>query len=168
MTLYIPAGIPSFKRDKHIVEAAHRLAMVKLATEDLEHSFVSACEIERDGITYTYDTFRMLSQFMPNAKFMMALGSDAYATLPIWYKAKELAKLTGFVWVARAYDDAEYARRNVAESGINARSIEVHTSLPDVSSTVIRECLASDHSVSKMLDPKVESYIKQHKLYTSL
>ncbi len=58
--LYMPAGIPSFKRDQRLASPADRVAMVRLAVADRPLSAVSLREVERSGVTYPVDTLEEL------------------------------------------------------------------------------------------------------------
>ena len=79
--LYIPAGVPSFKRGRRIASGEDRVAMARLATRSLPHSAVSTREIERAGVTYTVDTLRELRADWPEGtRLVFVMGEDSLAT----------------------------------------------------------------------------------------
>lgn len=66
VVLFMPAGRPAFKLDKNVTSAEDRYAMTLLATADNPHFLASRFEIDREGVTYTADTLRILRDAYPS------------------------------------------------------------------------------------------------------
>ncbi len=115
----------------------HRMAMAKLAFEDISGVFVGAYESPsyRTGPIYTYDTISILKKKYPNWNFHLIVGSDN-ADVSSWHEGQALLQLLGSVIVVPRTDDR--------------------------SSTSVRTGL---HSSLPTLNPKVANYIKVHGLY---
>ena len=54
--IFLPAGDPWQKQDTAVSGPAHRLAMVRLAIDDVDYFTVDDREMHRAGPTYTIDT----------------------------------------------------------------------------------------------------------------
>ena len=56
--IFIPAGIQPFKRDKKVTESNIRYKMIQEALKDYEGLEVSEYEINKNGVSYTYETLQ--------------------------------------------------------------------------------------------------------------
>ena len=56
--IFMPAGNPPHKRKNSIIDSSFRLDMVKLAIEDYKDFIVSDYEIEKQGLSFTYETLK--------------------------------------------------------------------------------------------------------------
>lgn len=54
--IFVPARIQPFKQDRQATSGEHRMNMLRLATEGMDGAEISAYELEKDGISYTYQT----------------------------------------------------------------------------------------------------------------
>lgn len=162
--VFVPAALPSFKRDKDLAPFEQRLEMCELATRDFEKFEVSDIEGRRDGISYTVDTVReLLESDYASARLYFIIGSDAFLTLPKWRESKELASLVDFAVLMRSDDDAESVMDVARELG--ARAHLVNGERMDVSSSLIREILQEGASPKGFLDDAVLDYIEKEGLY---
>ena len=90
----VPAGDPWRKADRAVTQAQTRLRLVEAAAAALPWTEVSAIEVDRDGPTYTLDTFEELATAEPAAAWWFLLGEDALADLPHWHEPKRLVQRT--------------------------------------------------------------------------
>ena len=163
--LFVPAGVPSFKRDARIVSGADRLAMIELATAGEERFVPCDIELRREGVTYSVDTLHELTALCPDDEFFFICGYDALATLPLWHRAGELAGLATFVGIPR-----EGCRREQVESALLASPAAFRVAFldmdpVDVSSTQVRALLESGGDASALVPCAVLDYIEAHGLY---
>lgn len=164
--VYIPAGIPSFKRDRRIAPGADRLAMVRLAIGGRPACFASGCEVFREGVTYTADTLDLLARELPgDARLFLVMGADAFATLPEWHRADDVARRCDIVWAARAGQDRDAARVHVSSWGVDVEVHELRARIPRVSSTELRGLLGRGQDVGALVSPEVLDYIRRRGLY---
>ena len=139
--VFMPAGNPVFKKDQHVTDARVRLDWVTRAVAGNPHFDVSPLEVNREGATFTVDTFRELREHYPeNVEFYFIIGSDAAASIGKWRDVKALAELTKLV-VATGRPgtmDEESLRRAI----LKAVSFDVHfvrVSSLEISSSIIRQ-----------------------------
>lgn len=178
--LFIPAADPPHKR-RRITPAAHRLAMVRLATAGHPSFRVSTLEIERDGRSYTVDTLRALRARLPAAELTLLIGLDAFREIGTWKAYRSLFELTDLaVWTrppfalrtprallpVAAQSDFCYGRDKKTlrhRTGKQIRFLTV-TAL-DVSASAIRQRLRRGQSIRYLVPPAVERYLVRHRLY---
>ncbi|AXH98949.1 nicotinate-nucleotide adenylyltransferase [Sporosarcina sp. PTS2304] len=153
----MPAAIPPHKSTAGDATAAQRLQMVKLAVDDLEGLRASAFEIERGGVSYTFDTMSQLVEEEPDVEFHFIIGGDMIDQLSSWYRIEDLLKIITFVGV----------RRPGAKSSSELPVQLVETPQLDLSSTLIRQRFLNGGTVQLLLPSAVEAYIREERLYGS-
>ena len=167
--IFIPARLPPHKAEP-VVEAAHRLEMVRLAVAEDQRFLVCDCELGRTEASYTIETVRQLQSSLGSGTHLFWLiGSDMVADLPSWQKIAELVELIEIIVVSRPGSAGpEYC---VLESALMVEQIKrlrehkIDLPLIDISSTQIRKRIGAEQSVRYLLPRVVEEYIVQHKLY---
>ncbi len=167
--IFIPARLPPHKAEP-VVEAAHRLEMVRLAVAQDHRFLVCDCELGRAEPSYTIETVRqMQSSLGSETHLFWLIGSDMVADLPSWQKIAELLELIEIIVVSRAglvepdYSALESALTVEQIKRLQANKIDLP--LIDISSTQIRKRIGAEQSVRYLLPRVVEEYITQHKLY---
>ena len=167
--IFIPARLPPHKAEP-VVEAAHRLEMVRLAVAQDHRFLVCDCELGRAEPSYTIETVRqMQSSLGSETHLFWLIGSDMVADLPSWQKIAELLELIEIIVVSRAglvepdYSALESALTVEQIKRLQANKIDLP--LIDISSTQIRKRIGAEQSVRYLLPRVVEDYIAQHKLY---
>lgn len=152
---FLPDLIPPHVDHKEAVAAADRVAMLKLAIADNPFFGLELGEINRGGVSYTYDTIQALKQRHPDTDYYFIIGGDMVDYLPTWHKIDELVKLVNFVAVRRlgAKNEAQYP--------------VIWVDVPEVafSSTDIRRRVQMGQSIRYMVPAAVATYIKEHHLY---
>jgi nicotinate-nucleotide adenylyltransferase len=159
----VPAGQAPGK-DKPIVSAAHRLAMVEagltLLPADMRRRIeVETMETRREGPTYTVDTLEILVRQYPHDTWRLVLGADAWAGHAIWRRPERILELATPLVFARedqipAQDSAE------GDPAIHVRDFAV-----PISATRIRDVLHGSQDALSMLPSPVLTYIRKHGLY---
>ena len=151
---FVPSNDPPHKEASN-TNVKHRVEMTQLAIESNPHFKVNTIEMERSGISYTYDTLNELIHQYKDTKFYFIIGGDMVEYLPKWHRIEELVELVTFVGVKRKGHDLQ-----------SPYPIErVDIPIFEVSSTFIRERVNQGGSTKYMLPEGVESYIKEHSLY---
>ncbi|MDV6378537.1 nicotinate-nucleotide adenylyltransferase [Sporosarcina sp. GW1-11] len=153
----MPTAIPPHKTTSGDATAEQRLTMVKLAVDDIEGLRASAFEIERGGVSYTFDTMSQLVKEEPEVEFYFIIGGDMIDLLPSWYRIEDLLKIITFIGVRRP------GATNTSELPIQL----VETPQLDLSSTLIRQRFLNGGTVQLLLPPAVEAYIREERLYES-
>lgn len=166
VVLFIPAGVPVFKRDRRVAPAADRLAMCRLAVADNPFFDVSDIEIRRGGDTYTVDTLReMRAHYPDNVEFWFIIGADAVASISLWRESDAIAQLCKLAAVTRPGFQLDSATRaQVDEAGaFDVRYLQA-TAL-SVSSSDLRERLEQCLSIRYLTTDGVCDYIREKGLY---
>ena len=99
--LLMPEYEPPHVDKKETIDEKHRLKMLELAIEGIEGLGIETIELERKGISYTYDTMKLLTEQHPDTDYYFIIGADMVDYLPKWYRIDELVELVQFVGVQR-------------------------------------------------------------------
>lgn len=164
--VFVPAGVPVFKKHQRVTDAADRLAMVRLAVAGNQAFDASSIEIDRGGDTYTVDTLRALRAHYPdNVELFFITGADAVRSIVAWKDSAQVARLVRFIAATRpGYDLAEVRRElESASEGFSIDFFEV-TSLA-VSSSDLRARVAAGKSIRYLTMDAVRRYIEDRGLY---
>lgn len=158
--VWLPAGRQWQKPDQIMAAAVHRATMVRRLITGEPRFVLDERELHRRGPSFTADTLREFASQNPGAELMFLIGQDQYARLPTWYQVETVTKLATLVVVPR---DGEAV---VTPPGLPAHRLRV-LSMPDIplSSTAVRDAVASGEDISPMVGAEVASYIASHRLY---
>ena len=165
--IFIPAGQPRLKPGEPSASPQQRLEMLRLAVDDTSGFEVSDIELRRPGPTLTVETLRELRrEFGGGVELCFILGLDVLARFDQWLEPErvmELARLlavsrpgyTGFDW------PGFYARNPYALDRVTC----LDSTAIDVSASELRQRISTGASVSGLLPPAVEGYIRDNGLY---
>ncbi|GAA5349886.1 nicotinate-nucleotide adenylyltransferase [Streptococcus uberis] len=151
----MPEYLPPHVDTKSTIDEKHRLEMVKLAIDSVEGLDVETLELERKGVSYTYDTMKLLIEKNPDVDYYFIIGADMVDYLPKWHKIDELVKMVQFVGVQRP----KY------KAGTSYPLIWVDVPLMDISSSMIRQFIKSNRQPNYLLPKAVLEYINKEGLY---
>ena len=165
--ILVPAGQPTFKVNRKITPAEHRLQMLRLAVQGRPGLEVSSMEIDRPGPTYTVDTLAELRRRPgPQAEIYFILGWDSLSQLLDWHEPHRLIELSRLVAVPRPGSprpDMKDLERKIP--GISKNVIFLTGPNIDISATVIRDKVARGEKIGDLVPATVAEYVKKHKLY---
>ena len=153
--LLMPEYGPPHVDKKETIDEQHRLKMLELAIEGIEGLGIETIELERKGISYTYDTMKLLTEQHPDTDYYFIIGADMVDYLPKWYRIDELVELVQFVGVQRP----RY------KTGTSYPVIWVDVPLMDISSSMVRDFLAQGRTPNFLLPQSVLDYIEKEGLY---
>ena len=153
--LLMPEYQPPHVDKKETIPEHHRLKMLELAIEGIEGLDIETIELERKGISYTYDTMKILTEQHPDTDYYFIIGADMVDYLPKWYRIDELVDMVQFVGVQRP----RY------KGGTSYPVIWVDVPLMDISSSMVRDFLAQGRKPNFLLPQPVLDYIEKEGLY---
>lgn len=153
--LLMPEYQPPHVDKKETIPEHHRLKMLELAIEGIEGLAIEAIELERKGISYTYDTMKILTEQHPDTDYYFIIGADMVDYLPKWYRIDELVDMVQFVGVQRP----RY------KTGTSYPVIWVDVPLMDISSSMVRDFIAQGRKPNFLLPQPVLDYIEKEGLY---
>ena len=173
----IPAAQSPLK-DQATVDAAHRLAMLKLAVADLKGVAVDARELGRPGPSYTVNTLEGLRhEYGAERPLVWIMGADILSTLPRWSRWRALLDFAHVVVIGRP--DAEPHPSEVSdwlrEHKVDKASLlsrpgggvfTLAQPLLDISSSDIRTMIAEGRDPRFLLPDGVMEYISNHALFS--
>lgn len=164
--LFIPAGQPWLKSNSTILEAKHRVEMVKLAINDKVHFKLSMLEIDRNGPSYTVDTLEQLHHYYNKVAIYFILGWDNLAQLPLWHKPQRIVQLCHLVVVPRVdypFPDLAFLGKKIPN--ISQVTTILNSPCIDINSSVIRERIRQGLPINRLVPKRVYKYITEKKLY---
>jgi len=153
----MPTSIPPHKADPSDATPEQRLRMVEIAISDTPGLSSSSFEVDRGGVSYTFDTMKALTELEPGAKFFFIIGGDMIDMLHKWYKIDELMKIVTFVGVTRP--------GTIGETRYPITMVKIPEI--DLSSTLIRDRLQTGGTIQFLVPDDVETYIRQEGLYAN-
>ena len=160
---FIPASQAPLRDAPVRVSSAQRLEMLKIALEKFPYPFsIEECEIQRGEISYAIDTAKFLSAKYQNRKFKWIVGADHIEKLNKWKDIDDLSKIVSFICAKRIEFNEDIS---ALPPCVNLEFFDF-TPIPH-SSTKIRENLADGKRNLFMLDPNVEKFILENKLYNT-
>lgn len=173
--LMIPLDV-AVHRPQPMGSSAQRLEMCRLAA--YPHSIINVDdrEIRRGGGSYTVDTLEELrEEHGPNQSLVWLMGRDSmdgFTEWEGWQRILELAHLVvmqrpGYAWDTSLPDELQPYQSEQLE-GVSGSIVLKTVQQQDISSTQIREKLASGEFVRGALDENVRKYLLNNAIYTSV
>ena len=151
----MPEYLPPHVDKKETIDERHRLKMLELAIEGVEGLEIETLELDRKGISYTYDSMKILTEANPDTDFYFIIGADMVDYLPKWHRIDELIQMVQFVGVQRP----KY------KAGTSYPVIWVDLPLLDISSSMIRDFIKQGRTPNYLLPAGVLEYIEKEGLY---
>tara|TARA_R110002049_G_scaffold2750_10_gene22431 strand:- start:69259 stop:69873 length:615 start_codon:yes stop_codon:yes gene_type:complete len=166
---WIPVAQSPLKGRGPIAADQARLGMLHLALDAVDGHAIDDREIRRGEISYTVDTVGELRSDFPDAEIIMIIGSDSLATMPQWHRPKELLESVIPAVVQRGGEDE--IDFSILKDFVSPQRIELFRrhviAMPviELSSSEMRERLASGRSIRFRTPRSVEAFIQAENLY---
>jgi nicotinate-nucleotide adenylyltransferase len=145
--------------------------MLELALAGHEQIKVSRLEIERGGVSYTFETLAAVKNQKPEATLLLLMGADSLHDLPTWREPGRICELAIPAVVRRggsAEPDFSVLSALVSPQRlIEIRAAQVEMPLIELSSTDLRSRAGEGRSLRFRTPRAVEKYIETHRLYRS-
>jgi nicotinate-nucleotide adenylyltransferase len=131
--------------------------MAELAAKEIENAFVSDCEIQRKGVSYSLDTVLYLKKrYKLEVNPGLIIGDDLIPGFHHWHRVDELVTEADIIVLHRGSVeqlDFPYPHRYLS-----------NTMVP-LSSSDVRMKISNNLPVDRDLPARVLSYIKERNLY---
>ncbi|MFM7646136.1 MAG: nicotinate (nicotinamide) nucleotide adenylyltransferase [Sphingomonadales bacterium] len=145
------------KKESTLLNEYHRLHLATLATERDSRIKPSDIEFSLPKPSFTIDTLVYLKEKHPHHEFRIIMGADSFQNLTRWKNYQTL--------IAQ-YEILVYPRLGyTVENAIGARATIIDAPMLQLSSTYIRDCIASGKSVRYMLPDSVIEEIERGGYY---
>ncbi|MBI2617647.1 nicotinate (nicotinamide) nucleotide adenylyltransferase [Candidatus Gottesmanbacteria bacterium] len=118
---------------------------------------LSTIAISRESITYTIDVVKELVRDASNRYFWI-VGSDVMGEFSRWRDYKKLSRMIEFLVFPRK----DYPIKSLPQG---FHRIEGSLLLSNISSSMIRERVGTARTISGLVFPEVENYIRMRNLY---
>ena len=153
----IPQGSPTPKQ---------RLEMLRLAAADCPQMEVLDIELNREGVSYTYQTIQQLRPVYPDAELVLFMGTDMFLSFHTWRHPEiilENASL-GVFYRGEKGEEAAIEAQKAAMEAMGATVYLVKNPVINLSSTQMRRLLAF-RCAGELLPEGVLDYIRENRLY---
>ncbi len=159
----LPTG-RALHRPRPLSDGAHRLAMARLAFGQVPSVRVDDRELRRDGPSFTVDTLTELRAEYPGAQLYLVIGEDQAAMFRHWHRYEDILRIA-IISVAGRQHLAQASTPTGLQNFPGGRLELLPYTPMDVSSTDIRQRVASHLGIDHLVPDGVARYIEQHHLY---
>lgn len=157
--VFVPAATQPFKVDRDVAPEEHRYLMTVIATASNNRFTVSRVDIDRGGLSYTYETLRELHQEEPDVEWYFITGADALENILEWKNSAELFELAHIIGVTRP-------GHVLATDNLPAESVSLlEVPALAISSSDCRERVRSGKPIWYLVPDGVVQYIEKYGLY---
>ena len=168
--LFLPAGTPPHKQGEVDTPAANRVAMVELAIAGHPGFEVSRVDVDRPGPSYTADSVERIAATERVAgrepDLFLIISVESLAELPDWHEPTRLLATSRIAVVPRpGHPRPDPAWIEASFPGQADRIVTIDGPRLAISSTDIRERIATGRTVRQLLPAAVARYIVDHGLY---
>jgi nicotinate-nucleotide adenylyltransferase len=166
-TIIVPTGEAWHKATVGSPAGSVRMALAEAAFGPVKGLEVSASEVEREGPSYTCDTLEEIQSLNPDSQIFFLAGSDVALGVGGWHRPERVLELAKFA-VAPRSDVARQAVTDVFESlGASNRLEFFEMPRIGISSTLVRERIASNRPWKHLVPHEVAEMIDNEDLYGS-
>lgn len=166
---FMPNGNPPHKQNAGIrTDARDRAEMVRLAIAGNDAFRLEEHEINREEISYSYQTMEYFKERYPDDHFYFIIGADSLFSIEKWVHPERIFKTCT---ILAAYRD-EMNRRELMKTKMEELNRRYQadirllvTPLMHVASHELREKIQSGISIAEDVPEAVREYIISHKLY---
>ena len=175
---FIPGGTPPHRVTPRS-DAAHRLAMTRLAITGNPRFALDERETKRAGLSYTVDTLsEVRAEVGAATPLVLMMGADAFVKFDTWRRWRDIFDLAHIAVAHRpgaslsempaTLADEVTRRRAQASTAITQAAgclFEVAITALNISATAIRDQIARRLSTRYLLPAEVQTYISDNHLF---
>ena len=151
--LFIPTATPPHKKMAHdFASAEDRFSMLKAALADDSRFVADRCELDRGGISYTYDTLLELENRYKDeltGKIGFIMGSDLIAGFHLWHKAEKIAEIADLILASRKTSSINNAFSQAREKNTPIGDYGKYENLSDEEREECRQTFSYPHILLK-------------------
>jgi nicotinate-nucleotide adenylyltransferase len=175
--IFVPSYLPPHKDLADNVVGSKRLEIVKIAIASNPRFDLSSFEVDSGGNSYSIRTIEHIREAFHTTPYFI-LGQDAFNDIMTWYEKDRLFGLSHFAVMSRPHAErtplvdvigknaSRYTRTDrgyMNDEGNEIVYVEV-TPL-DISSSMIRWLSKKGESITYLVPPEVEKYIREERIY---
>lgn len=152
---FLPNAVPPHKQQDVEVTDDQRLMMLAQLVQGQSSLYVCPFEIEKGGVSYTYETIRQLKKQYAEVDFYFIIGGDMIESLHTWVNIDELMNNVTFIGFDRD-------RRGITSPYPIQR---INAPLVPISSTLIRNKVRAGENILNEVPEEVATFIQKEGLY---
>ena len=158
----VPTGM-AWHKSRALSAPVHRLAMTRLAFDNVARVVVDDRELQRKGPTFTIDT---LKAEHPSAQLYLFIGADQFVAFRQWHQWQEILEIA-IICIADRAESTPTQTQFDAYAAQSHRFFTLKLPLMSVSATQVRQLIASGAAcdIAKLVPEPVARYIALHQLY---
>jgi nicotinate-nucleotide adenylyltransferase len=165
--LLVPVGEAPHRRLESDPGPEQRLRMVELAVAGDDRLAASAVEVERPGRSYTADTLAGLRASAPDEELALILGADQALRLRSWHEPEQVLAQARLAVAQREGLGRAEVEQAIGDLARAERIVGFDMPRIDVSSTLVRERVASGLPVRYLVADAVADHIAAEGLYAN-
>ena len=161
----VPTGL-AWHKSRALSAPVHRLAMTRLAFDNVARVVVDDRELQRQGPTFTIDTLKALQTENPQAQIYLFVGADQFVAFRQWHQWQEILEIA-IICIADRAESTPTQTQFDAYAAQSHRFFTLKLPLMSVSATQVRQLIASGAAcdIAKLVPEPVARYIALHQLY---
>jgi len=163
----------------YFAEYKHRFNMVSIiASSDTNNMIADNTEIIKEGVSYTYETIKIIKEREKSNNICLILGLDVFLNIETWYNYKDLINETKIIVLNRPNIDVNLIKNmnSIIQNKIISKKDEfidaeeskifLYTSSNiNLSSTQVRRLIEKEKDTSGLIPGSIASYIRRNNLY---
>jgi len=151
------------KKKNTLLEDIHRLAMVRIATEEYSKLKASNIEFDLPQPNYTVNTLAILEEKHPNKEFCLIMGEDNLKNLHKWKNYEVILERYPLFIYPRISKNIEKTSNSILDS--NHSVTLINAPIVELSSTFIRKSITQNKNIKPMLSKNVWQYMDEMNFY---
>lgn len=165
--IFMPNGVPPHKNNKNVTDEKIRYEMVKKAISNYSFFTISNYEIEKKGLSFTYETLKYLKSNFEDVELFFITGADSLISLHLWKNVNCMLELCKLVVFNRPGSERNQLlnEKQLIERKYNTNIIYLDLLSLDISSSLIRSRIYNSLEVDFFLPRGVLDIIEKEKLY---
>ncbi|WP_297418684.1 nicotinate-nucleotide adenylyltransferase [Clostridium sp.] len=168
--VFMPAGTQPLKADSMITDSKLRYDMVKAAIEPFSEFSISDYEIEKGGLSFTYETLEYFKENIhgEEKELFFITGADCLFNMEKWKEVQKIFSLATLVVFSRGgiSKTEMLERKQIIEKKYNGKIIILDLKQLEISSTEIRELVKHNKRIDFFVPQKVVDIIYKKGLYS--
>lgn len=166
--IFMPAGKQPLKTDKNVTDSNLRYEMVNMAIEPFDEFSISNYEIEKQGLSFTYETLDYLKNIGTEEKELFFItGADCLMDIEKWKNVSGIFSLCTLVVFYRGGYNKEllFNQKKKIENKYNGNIVNLDLKELEISSTDLRKRISEGKKVDFFIPEKVIDFINKNNLY---
>lgn len=165
--IFIPSGNPPHKTNKEITDGKIRYDLVKKVIKNEKRFKVSDYEINKKGLSYTYETLEFFKEQEPDTQWYFITGADCLMDIYAWKNIDRIFNSCKFVVFNRSgyIKEAILKQKKLVETKLNKEILFLDIPILEISSTTIRSKLREGKSISYLVPESLSKILEEMNIY---